>query len=225
MDLVYKGKTKDVYKLQNGNYMLKFKDDVTGTDGVFDPGANTVGLQIAGIGKAGLLMSKYFFEKMNAAGIKTHFVEADGENVTMTVLPCARYGNGLEVVCRRKADGSFVRRYGSYCEKGQDLDYFVEITLKDDDREDPPITKDALVTLGIMSDAEYEDIKAQTKKLTKFINDEMEAKGMELFDIKFEFGKSADGVLLIDEISGGNMRVYKGTEIMKPMDLANTFIK
>ncbi len=54
MNLVYEGKTKNVYGLENGNYLLKFKDDVTGTDGVFDPGANTVGLSIDGAGKAGL---------------------------------------------------------------------------------------------------------------------------------------------------------------------------
>ena len=60
MKLVYEGKTKDVYQLEDGNYLLKFKDDVTGQDGVFDPGANTVGLTIEGAGKAGLKLSKYF---------------------------------------------------------------------------------------------------------------------------------------------------------------------
>ena len=52
MKLVYRGKTKDVYELEDGNYLLKFKDDVTGADGVFDPGANTVGLTIEGAGRA-----------------------------------------------------------------------------------------------------------------------------------------------------------------------------
>ncbi|SCG84036.1 phosphoribosylaminoimidazole-succinocarboxamide synthase [Proteiniborus sp. DW1] len=80
MDLVYRGKTKDVYKLENGNYLLKFKDDVTGTDGVFDPGANTVGLSIEGAGKAGLRLTKFFFEKLNDMNIPTHYVDADIEN-------------------------------------------------------------------------------------------------------------------------------------------------
>lgn len=62
MKLINKGKTKDVYKLKDGNYLLKFKDDVTGENGVFDPGANTVGLTIEGAGKSGLKLSKYFFE-------------------------------------------------------------------------------------------------------------------------------------------------------------------
>ena len=63
MKAVYQGKTKDVFALDNGNYLLKFKDDVTGTDGVFDPGANTVGLTIDGIGKENLKVSIFFFEK------------------------------------------------------------------------------------------------------------------------------------------------------------------
>ena len=48
--LVYSGKTKDVFALENGNYLLKFKDDVTGKDGKFDPGENAVGLTIEGVG-------------------------------------------------------------------------------------------------------------------------------------------------------------------------------
>ena len=79
-NLVYTGKTKNVYALDNGNYLLKFKDDCTGKDGVFDPGENSVGLTIDGVGDVNLRMSIYFFEKINAAGIKTHFVSADLES-------------------------------------------------------------------------------------------------------------------------------------------------
>ena len=50
MNLIYKGKTKNVYQLEDGNYLLEFKDDVTGENGVFDPGANSVGLTIEGAG-------------------------------------------------------------------------------------------------------------------------------------------------------------------------------
>ena len=87
MELIYKGKTKDVYGLENGNVMLKFKDDCTGKDGVFDPGENSVGLTIDGVGDVNLRMSIYFFEKVNAAGIKTHYVNANVDEATMEVLP------------------------------------------------------------------------------------------------------------------------------------------
>ena len=59
MKLTYAGKTKDVYALENGNVLLKFKDDCTGKDGVFDPGENSVGLTIDGIGKANFQTSVY----------------------------------------------------------------------------------------------------------------------------------------------------------------------
>ena len=74
MKLVYTGKTKNVYAMDNGNYLLKFKDDCTGKDGVFDPGENSVGLTIDGIGKANLQTSVYYFEMLKKAGIKTHYV-------------------------------------------------------------------------------------------------------------------------------------------------------
>ena len=67
--LVYTGKTKDVFALDNGNYLLKFKDDCTGKDGVFDPGENAVGLTIEGIGKANLRTSVYYFEMLKKAGV------------------------------------------------------------------------------------------------------------------------------------------------------------
>ena len=73
MKQVYTGKTKNVYDLENGHYLLQFKDDVTGENGKFDPGANTVGLQIEGIGKANLRMSVHFFEMLKNAGVKTHY--------------------------------------------------------------------------------------------------------------------------------------------------------
>ena len=93
--LVYTGKTKNVYALDNGNYLLKFKDDCTGKDGVFDPGENSIGLTIDGVGDVNLRMSIYFFEKINAAGIRTHFVSADLNETTMEVLPAKVFGKGL----------------------------------------------------------------------------------------------------------------------------------
>lgn len=60
MKKVYEGKTKDVYELENGNYELKFKDTVTGKDGVFDPGENQVGLTMDGAGDANLKLTKFF---------------------------------------------------------------------------------------------------------------------------------------------------------------------
>lgn len=227
MKLIYTGKTKDVYALDNGNYLLAFKDDVTGEDGVFDPGANTVGLTIEGVGKAGLRLTKHFFDLLKAKEIPTHYIEANIEDATMTVKPATVFGNGLEVICRYKAVGSFLRRYGMYAKEGQDLDAFVEVTLKDDDRQDPPISEDALDMLGILSTAEYKVLKDLTKTIAHVVKTELAQKGIELYDIKLEFGRIGDGaqIALIDEISGGNMRAYKNGKYVEPLELTKLILE
>ena len=224
MEKIYTGKTKDVFKLDNGNCLLKFKDDCTGKDGVFDPGENSVGLTIEGVGDVNLRMSIYFFEKVNAAGIKTHYVNANLEDTTMEVLPAKVFGHGLEVICRLKAVGSFIRRYGDYIEEGSDLPAYVEMTFKNDEKGDPLVIKDALVALGVMTDKQYDDIKKMTQDITQIVADDLKEKGLVLYDIKFEFGYDADGnVMLIDEIASGNMRVYKDGKYIDPMTLSELF--
>ncbi|SEM14013.1 phosphoribosylaminoimidazole-succinocarboxamide synthase [Syntrophus gentianae] len=218
--LLYEGKTKNVYVLENGHYLLKFKDDVTGEKGVFDPGANNIGLSIEGVGRKNLRMSVFFFEKLEAAGIKTHFVRSDLDEATMEVLPAKVFGRGLEVICRRRAVGSFFRRYGDYIEEGASLPLYVEMTFKDDDRDDPLVTRDGLVVLGILSGREYDVIKEETRKITGIIAGDLLEKGMELYDIKLEFGYHRDELLLIDEISSGNMRVYKEGKYIEPLNLS-----
>ncbi len=222
--LVYTGKTKDVFEMPNGHYLLKFKDDVTGKDGVFDPGENSIGLTIEGVGDINLRMTEYFFNKINEAGIKTHFIKANFDDTTMEVLPAKVFGKGLEVICRYKAVGSFYRRYGEYCELGQDLPAYVEMTFKNDEKGDPLVTKDGLVVLGVMTEEQYEAIKEMTQKITKIVADEIAKRDMVLYDIKFEYGYDTDGsVMLIDEIASGNMRVYKNGEYIEPMTLSELF--
>ena len=220
MELKYKGKTKDVYALPNGDYMLKFKDDVTGENGVFDPGANTVGLSIDGVGKAGLKMTAHFFKLLNEKGVKTHFVDADIENTTMTVKPATVFGKGLEVICRFVAVGSYIKRNGAYIEAGTPLPAYAEITIKDDDRGDPLINKEALDVLGILSPAEYDEITSMTRNISTVIRDELAKMGLSLYDIKLEFGRVNGEVYLIDEISGGNMRVFQGDRAIEPLELS-----
>lgn len=224
MEKVYTGKTKDVFALENGNYLLKFKDDCTGKDGVFDPGENSVGLTIDGVGDVNLRMSIYFFEKINSAGIKTHFVSANLSDTTMEVLPAKVFGHGLEVICRYKAVGSFIRRYGEYIPEGSDLPAYVEMTFKNDEKGDPLVTKDALAALGVMTEDQYDAVKEMTQQITKIVADDLREKNLVLYDIKFEFGYDKDGkVMLIDEIASGNMRVYKNGKYIDPMTLSKLF--
>ena len=225
MKKLYSGKTKDVYQMENGNVMLKFKDDCTGKDGVFDPGENSVGLTIDGIGKANLKSSVYYFEMLKKAGIKTHYVSADVENATMEVLPAECFGKaqgglGLEVICRLVATGSFIRRYGEYIKDGTVLEGgYVECTFKNDAKGDPLVTAEGLNALGVMDYAMFNDMKEQTLKITKIVADDLKTIGCDLWDIKFEFGYHNGEVILIDEIASGNMRVYKDGKIVDPIEL------
>ncbi len=225
MTKIYTGKTKDVYLLENGNVLLKFKDDCTGKDGKFDPGENAVGLTIEGIGKANLETSVYYFELLKKAGIKTHYVSADIENATMEVLNAecigkAQGGGGLEVICRRVATGSFIRRYGEYIKNGTRIEGgYVECTFKNDAKGDPLVTSEGLEVLGVMTQEQFAQMKKMTLGITKIIADDLASIGLDLWDIKFEFGYHGNEVVLIDEIASGNMRVYKGNEIVDPVEL------
>ena len=231
MKKIYTGKTKDVFELENGNVLLKFKDDCTGKDGVFDPGENSVGLTIEGIGKANLETSVYYFELCKKAGIKTHYVAANVEDATMEVLAAENFGkaqggNGLEVICRLVATGSFIRRYGEYIKDGTVLEGgYVECTFKNDAKGDPLVTGEGLAALGIMTPAMFETMKEQTLKITKVVADDLKTIGLDLWDIKFEFGYTKSGeVVLIDEIASGNMRVYKDGVIVNPVDLTKLIL-
>ena len=225
MKKIYTGKTKDVYQLENGNVLLKFKDDCTGKDGVFDPGENTVGLTIDGIGKENLKTSIYYFELLKQAGIKTHYVSANIEESTMEVLPGKVFGHGLEIICRLVATGSFIRRYGEYIKDGTKLEGgYVECTFKNDAKGDPLVTAEGLDALGVMSFEMFNKMKEQTLAITKIIANDLASIGLELWDIKYEFGYNNDEVILIDEIASGNMRVYKDGVIVNPIELTKLIL-
>ena len=225
MKKIYEGKTKDVYSLENGNVLLKFKDDCTGKDGVFDPGENAVGLTIEGIGKANLETSVYYFNLLKEAGIKTHYVAADLEKAEMEVLPATVFGHGLEIICRLVATGSFIRRYGEYIADGTPLEGgYVECTFKNDAKGDPLVTSEGLAALGVMSQEMFNSMKEQTLKITKVVADDLKSIGLDLWDIKFEFGYNNGEVILIDEIASGNMRVFRGNEKIDPVELTKLIL-
>jgi len=221
METIYTGKTKDVLKDETGAIYLFFKDDMTGKDGVFDPGENQVGLTVEGSGRSGLAVSRFFSENLNTEGIPTHYIGSDLDTKLMQVKPVNALGKGLEVICRYKAVGSFVKRYGEYVKEGQDLNGYVEITLKDDERQDPFINQDALELLGILTPKEYGTMKRLTKEISDSVKEKLDKKNLDLYDIKLEFGKDkhTGEIVLIDEISGGNMRVYRNGEVLSPLKL------
>jgi phosphoribosylaminoimidazole-succinocarboxamide synthase len=119
--------------------------------------------------------------------------------------------------------GSFYRRYGAYCAEGTPLDALVEFTLKDDARGDPFIDKYGLIKFKILTDYEYATIVTMTKHIANILKDDFAEKGLELYDMKMEFGKVNGEITLIDEISPGNVKVYKDGKWLQPLELAGYF--
>ena len=222
MRRTYVGKTKDVFIMDDGNVMLHFKDAVTGAEGKIDSGANEVIGEVAGKGGASLNLTLYFFELLQKAGIPTHFVKLGPLENTIVVKAARSYG--LEVICREKAWGSFVRRYAKYVNQGKPLPSLVEFTLKDDERGDPLIIKEALVALGIVDKEAVEYMEKTAQRITALIKADLATRNLELIDIKYEFGEVDGKPLLIDEISGDSMRVVKDGQVLLQNELAEAIL-
>ena len=86
------------------------------------------------------------------------------------------------------------------------------------------MTSEGLAALGIMTSEQFESMKAQTLKITKIVADDLKTIGLELWDIKFEFGYHNGQVILIDEIASGNMRVYRNGAIVEPVELTRLIL-
>jgi len=204
MEIVYDGKTKRVISAGE-RMLLQFKDDVTGdTDGNINPGGNFVVGHIEGKGAASAKVAAFLFELLGKAGVETHFrgLRSDTE---IEVLRAMRIP--LEVIYRAKAHGSFLTRYYGHVKQMSPLD-LIEFNLKDDALGDPLITPQAIVKLGIASASELQQIEVITRKVASTVSKELAARGLEVIDMKLEFGRIDGRLLMVDELSGDSMRVY-----------------
>ncbi|UMZ73053.1 phosphoribosylaminoimidazolesuccinocarboxamide synthase [Natranaerofaba carboxydovora] len=224
MEKIYEGKTKRVFLNEQNNLVLYFKDDVTGTGDTIDPGGNEVVGEIEDKGLSSLAVSKYFFDILHSHDIPTHYIDASLEDGTMEAKRSEPLG--LEVICRIKAYGSFLRRYPHFTEGKilETLDYLVEITVKDDERGDPLINDEALTSLGVLTEEEVNSIKNITKSVAKIIEKDLKEKGLDMIDLKLEFGRVDDKIVVIDEISGDCMRVFEGDRSLTQKELAKYLV-
>lgn len=206
MKLVYEGKTKNVLTDEvSGDYYLLFKDDATGTNGNFDPGANTVGGSVSGKGKIGLAISKYFFEIMEEHDIPTHYLGADIEKGLMKVRNV--HVPALEFVLRYFTAGSMCRRFT--IEKGLPFDPpYLEVTLKDDDQGDPLISERLCRMKGLINEGEYDKMLYLLVKVGDVLRAELKKLGLTLVDFKIEFGVDENrNIYIADEITPDIWRV------------------
>ena len=215
MTPLYRGKTKDIYAHGQNTYEIRFTDRVTVNDaGEIDPGGNnTSDLLLEGQGYACLSMTASIFDHLARNGIPTHMVSYNLDNLSMIVRKASTFTPGLEWVCRWKATGSYVRRYHSVpgVQDGMPLPFPVhEITLKDDAGGDPMIVPDSIVALNMISRNQLDELVALNAKTMSLLHDFFREKGLDLWDIKIEWGQDAEtgSLLLIDEVSANGCRAF-----------------
>ena len=237
LEKLYAGKTKDVYRLANGNLLLQFTNKTTMNEaGEEDPGGNLVGKEVAGSARACILMTQHFFKLFAEAGIPTHLIAVDVNELQMEVEPGNPLGKetfrngtgGIEWIWRNRITGSFFKNFGSYNKNLKDGDVLispiVHATVKDDDAGDPYIEKDFMEALEILSGHDYETLKEYTKKAGKILAKEFLRMGCEIWDFKIEFGRDRHGkLMLIDEIGPGSARVYKDGKKMEKVAIGALF--
>ena len=204
MEVIYEGKTKRI--IGTGERMLlQFKDDVTGdADGNINSGGDFAVGQVKGKGAASAKVAAFIFGLLGRAGIETHFrkLRSDTE---IEVLRAERIP--LEIIYRAKAHGSFLTRYRGHVKQMAPLD-LIEFNLKDDALRDPLITPQAITKLGIARASELQQIEVIARKVASVVANALAARGLELIDMKLEFGRLDGKLLVLDELSGDTMRVY-----------------
>lgn len=237
LERLYTGKTKDVYRLENGNLLLQFTNKTTMNDlGEEDPGGNKIGKEVEGSALACILMTQYFFKLFAEAGIPTHLIGVDANHLQVEVKPATTIGKelfvngtgGVEWIWRNRFTGSFRKMFGRYNKNMSDGDTFpfpvVHATVKDDEAGDPYIEKDFLAALALLSGEDYELLKGYTQKIGEILYTEFQKLGCDIWDFKVEFGRDENGnLILIDEIGPGSARVYRDGKKMEKVEIGKLF--
>lgn len=230
-NLVYRGKSKDVYEITegtySGKYLLFYKDEATGyiENGkpVFDPGYDTVVGEISGKGAIACRFATHFFKLLQEKGIPSHYIDTAGD-YEMIVEPADPLGLpaeapefegsapllNLEFTWRNNATGSFWRRY-PFVRPCRNIHKVVEVWTKGD--VDLLISLEALEETGALSSGEIKESVELVKNIAEIVSAEFASKGLHVIDGKFELGRLRHGdgkIVIIDEISPDVLRVCKG---------------
>ena len=196
---LYEGKAKKVYQTDNPELLIvDYKDDATAFNGLKKG-------TITGKGVINNKMSNLLMQRLEKSGIPTHFVKELSDRETLvkkvTIVP-------LEVIVRNIAAGSFSQKYGT--PEGEVFDTpTIEFSYKNDNLGDPLINDYHAIALKLATPEEIETIK----KYAFAVNEQLKAFwsecGVTLVDFKLEFGKVADGsIVLADEISPDTCRLW-----------------
>ncbi|WP_019786831.1 phosphoribosylaminoimidazolesuccinocarboxamide synthase [Streptococcus sobrinus] len=198
-ELIYTGKAKDIYTTEDENEIVSvYKDQATMLNGARKE-------TIKGKGVLNNQISSLIFEKLNAAGVATHFVkqlsQTEQLNKKVKIIP-------LEVVLRNYTAGSFAKRFG--LEEGIKFETpIVEFYYKNDELDDPFINDEHVKFLDIADDQQIAFLKEETRRINGLLSDWFSQIGLKLIDFKLEFGFDKDGkIILADEFSPDNCRLW-----------------
>lgn len=199
LDLLYEGKAKQIYKTDNENQVvIYYKDDATAGNGAKKGTIENKGILNNNI-------TAILYEKLEANGIKTHYVEKlnDREQLCekLEIIP-------LEVIVRNVIAGSMAKRLG--IEEGTLAPNTIfEICYKNDAYGDPLINDHHAVALGACTYDELEEIYETTGKINELLKNLFDKEGITLVDFKIEFGKNKAGeIKLADEITPDTCRLW-----------------
>ncbi|HOQ19468.1 MAG: phosphoribosylaminoimidazolesuccinocarboxamide synthase [Methanothermobacter sp.] len=197
--LLYTGKAKDIYETDHPDeVMIRFRDDITAGDGEKRD-------RIPMKGYYNSIISAKFFEVLEAAGIKTHYISLIKPGYILArkleMIP-------IEVITRNIATGSLTRRYPF--KEGQEFkEPIIQIDYKSDEYGDPMLNDDIAIALGLTTMEELDKIRKITLKVNKTLKGFLQEKGLLLPDFKLEFGRYNSRLLVGDEISPDTCRLWE----------------
>ena len=199
LEMIYEGKAKRVYATDEAELLIgDYKDDATAFNGEKRG-------TIVGKGVINNQMSNRLMRRLEQAGVPTHFVEELSERETLVrrveIVP-------LEVIVRNRSAGSFSKRYG--VEEGRVFDApTIEFSYKNDALGDPLINSSHVIALGLAAPEELELIRRYAFRVNEVLSALWASRGITLVDFKLEFGRLADGtIVLADEISPDTCRLW-----------------
>lgn len=202
---IAEGKTKIIYAHPDDPALaiMVHKDNISAGDGARRN-------EIAGKGVVSGRTTANVFTLLNREGITTHFIEAP-EPTAMVVRQCTMLP--IEVVMRRLATGSYLRRHPEAVEGTRFDPLLVEYFLKDDARHDPQIDEAGIAAQGIATIDEITWIAAAGCRVFRILEDAWAAHDVTLVDLKIEFGRTIadpNGLLVADVIDNDSWRIWPG---------------
>ncbi|WP_138417822.1 phosphoribosylaminoimidazolesuccinocarboxamide synthase [Aquibacillus sediminis] len=199
-DLLYEGKAKKVFKVENNDthLILSYKNDATAFNGEKKA-------SFQGKGRYNNLISSKVFEYLHGKGVTSHFERClnDTEQLVQrtTIIP-------LEVVVRNIAAGSITRRL-DFEEKTPFNPPLVELFYKNDELGDPLINDDHALRLTDITEQELQQVKKDALAVNQHLQTFFKEVGLAIADFKLEFGRNVDGaIVLSDEVSPDTCRLW-----------------